>query len=125
MQTLTVNGEAYDVEGTGRFEAQAGWTPGIQIFEYARRDRQRRACRRRSSVPLRTRARAGDWIPGAIRMEIDGEVLDDDDADPDDIAGLLSSRSKTALSSTASGCPDRRRWCRFHARVAVLRSSSY
>ena len=32
VQTLTVNGEAYDVEGTGRFEAQAGWTPGIQIL---------------------------------------------------------------------------------------------
>lgn len=89
VQTLTVNGEAYDVEGTGRFEAQAGWTPGIQILSTrVETDNGERAVDGRAfhSGPVHE---PGDWIPGAIRMEIDGEVLDDDDADPDDIAGLL------------------------------------
>jgi len=89
VQTLTVNGEAFDVEGTGRFEARAGWTPGIQILSTrVETDNGERAVDGRAfhAGPVHE---PGDWIPGAIRMEIDGEVLDDDDADPDDIAGLL------------------------------------
>jgi len=89
VQALTINGQAFDVEGTGRFEALAGWTPGIQILSTrVETEGGERAVDGRAfhAGPVHD---VGDWIPGAIRMEIDGEVLDDDDADPDDIAGLL------------------------------------
>ena len=89
VETLTINGEAFDVEGTGRFEAQSGWTPGIQILSTrVETENGERAVDGRAfhAGPVHD---PGAWIPGAIRMEIDGEVLDDNDADPDDIAGLL------------------------------------
>ena len=89
VETLTVNGQSYDVEGTGHFEAQAGWTPGIQILSTrVETDNGERAVDGRAfhSGPVHA---PGEWIPGAVRMEIDGEVLDDNDPDPDDIAGLL------------------------------------
>ncbi len=89
IESFTINGEGFSVEGTGRFEAESGWTPGIQILSTrVETSNGERAVDGRAfhAGPVHE---PGAWISGAIRMEIDGDVLDDDDPDPDDIAGLL------------------------------------
>ena len=86
---ITVNGQAYALTQAGRFEADMGWEPGIQILSTrVESSNGERAVDGRAfhAGPVN---QPGEWIEGALRMEIDHEILDDDDADPDDIAGLL------------------------------------
>lgn len=89
VETVTINGESFPVGETGRFSADMGWEPGIQMLSSQVED---------SAGARSTDGRAfhagpvngpSEWIGNAIRMEIDGEILDDDDDIPDDISGLL------------------------------------
>ena len=86
---VTVNDELFDVESDGAFYAAMPWTPGIQILGVrVEADNGERAVDGRAfhAGPVNE---PGAWIEGAIRMEIDSEILDDDDDELDDIAGLL------------------------------------
>lgn len=86
---VVINGDFFPVGETGRFDAAMGWTPGIQILgAKAQATNGERAIDGRAFHAGPTHEPAA-WIERAIRMEIDGEVLDDTDDEPDDIAGLL------------------------------------
>ncbi len=88
-EALTVNGASVGLNSGGDFSAQMSWTPGIQILSTRVETVEgERAVDGRAfhAGPVHD---PGAWIPGSIRMEIDGEILDDDDPEPDDIAGLL------------------------------------
>jgi hypothetical protein len=89
VERITINGERFAIGETGRFAAAMGWEPGIQILgARVESTNGERAVDGRAFQAGPTHA-PDDWISGAIRMEIDGEILDDDEEDPDDIAGLL------------------------------------
>lgn len=86
---ITINGDYYPVGETGRFDASMGWVPGIQIVgARVEASNGERAIDGRSFYAGPTHE-PDSWIENAVRMEIDGEVLDDDDDIPDDVAGLL------------------------------------
>lgn len=86
---FTVNGEPFDVEDDGEFNAAMSWTPGIQILgARVEAENGERAVDGRAFHAGPTHEPA-EWIEGAIRMEIDSDILDDDDEELDDIAGLL------------------------------------
>ena len=77
------------MDGTSRFEAGIEWRPGIQILNTRAEDANgERAVDGRAfyAGPVNE---PKSWIPQAIRMSVDAEILDDDDPEPDDIAGLI------------------------------------
>ena len=106
IETLTVNGDAVSVDNDGRFQLPVGWKPGIQILgTRVESSNGERATDGRAfhAGPVHDPA---TWIESAIRMEIDHEILDDDDSDPDDIAGLLElALEDPALVESIIGTP--------------------
>jgi hypothetical protein len=89
VEEITINGKTASVDKTGRFEAEMGWSPGIQILNtHVEASNGERAVDGRAfhAGPVHE---PEDWIMGAVRMEVGAEILDDDDDEPDDIAGLL------------------------------------
>jgi len=89
IDAFTVNREDFEVENTGRFEADMPWTPGIQILSTrVEGSNGERAVDGRAFHAGPVNA-PESWIAGAIRMEVGAEILDDDDPEPDDLAGLL------------------------------------
>ena len=75
---IEINGSQFEVGETGRFDAQMGWTPGIQILgARVESSNGERAVDGRSFYAGPTHE-PDAWIEHAIRMEIDGEVLDDE-----------------------------------------------
>jgi hypothetical protein len=89
IDSITVNGESFTVDASGRFEADMPWNQGIQILEsHVESVNGERAIDGRAfhAGPVHEPA---SWIEKAVRMEIDAEIIDDDDAEPDDIAGLI------------------------------------
>ena len=106
VSRIEINGSQYEVGETGRFEAQMGWTPGIQILgARVESSNGERAVDGRAFYAGPTHQEDA-WIENAIRMEIDGEVLDDSDDQPDDIAGLLElALADTEIIDTLIGEP--------------------
>jgi len=89
LNSITINGESFPVDSTGRFAADMEWRPGIQILgTRAEAENGERAVDGRAfyTGPIHEPA---SWIASAIRMEVDSEILDDDDSEPDDVAGLI------------------------------------
>lgn len=103
---IEINGDRFEVGETGRFDAQMGWTPGIQILgARVESSNGERAVDGRSFYAGPTH-QPDAWIENAIRMEIDGEILDDSDDEPDDIAGLLElALADTEIIDTLIGEP--------------------
>ena len=89
VEQLTINGESVPVNDDGSFMMPVGWKPGIQILgTRVESVNGERATDGRAFHAGPTHD-PGGWIESAIRIEIDHEILDDDDADLDDIAGLI------------------------------------
>ena len=106
VSAVTVNGESFGVENDGDFYAAMPWTPGIQILgTRVESDNGERAVDGRAFHAGPTHD-PGEWIEGAIRMEIDSEIIDDDDEEMDDIAGLLEvALEDESILTTLVGMP--------------------
>ena len=89
VEDVTINGASFPIDETGRFSADMGWDPGIQILSSQVEDSLGERSTDGRAFHAGPVNEPSEWIENAIRMEIDGEILDDDDDIPDDISGLL------------------------------------
>jgi hypothetical protein len=89
VQAVTINGASFPLGETGRFSADMGWEPGIQILASQVEDSAGESSTDGRAFHAGPVNEPSEWIENAIRMEVDGEILDDDDDIPDDLSGLL------------------------------------
>jgi hypothetical protein len=89
ISQVLVNGKPVPTENDGSFSKDMTWTPGIQIIGVRVEDEGgERAVDGRSfqAGPVNG---PGAWLPGALRLEVNTDILDDDDPEIDDIAALI------------------------------------
>jgi hypothetical protein len=89
ISQVLVNGEPVATEHDGSFSKEMSWTPGLQIIGVRVEDEGgERAVDGRSfqAGPVNG---PGAWLPGALRIEINTDILDDDDPEIDDIAAMI------------------------------------
>ena len=86
---VLVNGEVVGTERDGSFSQQVTWEPGIQLIGVRVEDEGGERAVDGRAIQAGPVNGPGQWLPGALRLEVDASILDDDDAEIDDIAALL------------------------------------
>lgn len=106
LSALTVNGDAVDLDEDGRFVASLDLSPGINILSTRGEDTDGgRAVDGRAvyAGPLHD---PGATLPGAVRMQLGPDLLDDDEPDLDDVAAIGESvLADGDLASALVGVP--------------------
>jgi hypothetical protein len=89
LTTVTVNGKQAAMADDGSFTIEIPLEPGIQLIGIRAEDAAGQRAVDGRAVYAGPVNQSGDWLSGALRFEIDSDILDDDDPEPDDIAALL------------------------------------
>jgi len=89
ISTVLINGESTQIGSDGSFSKDVNWTQGIQIIGVRTEDEDGERAVDGRAIQAGPVHGPGDWIPGALRIEIDTVILDDDTPEIDDIAALL------------------------------------
>jgi hypothetical protein len=89
ISVVKINGQEVPTEPDGSFSQEYDWSPGIQIIGVRVEDEDGERAVDGRAIQAGPVYGPGQWVTGALRIEIDTDILDDDDPEIDDIAALL------------------------------------
>lgn len=89
ISQVLVDGSPVGTEADGSFSKNVDWTPGIQIISARVEDEGGERAVDGRAIQAGPVNAPGAWLTGALLLEIDTDILDDDDPELDDIAALL------------------------------------
>ncbi len=90
LEALTLNGAALSMTSDGAFDVPLGLEPGINILGLRVEDAEGERAVDGRAIYAGPLHEPGADLPGAVRMHLGPSLLDDDEDDLDDIAGIAA-----------------------------------